>query len=452
MKVLIANRGEIAIRVMRTLKELGLSSVAVYSEEDRDSPHVGMADEAWCIGSAAPRESYLNINRMITAAKIAGADLVHPGYGFLSENDQFALACEEAGLKFIGPKGSVMAGLANKFATKELVAKAGVPVIPGSQRPLRGVEEAKSEAKVLGYPVLLKAAFGGGGRGIVLVHDESAMEKAFGMSQMEAQAAFGKSELYMEKCLLDARHVEVQVAADHHGAVRSYTERDCTIQRRNQKLIEESPSPFISQEARPRLLEAGAKATAACRLTALATVEFLLLPDRKTFYFMEINKRIQVEHPVTEELLGLDLIRLQVGLALGEKLGPAIEAPPGRHAIEVRVNAEDAAQNFLSGEGTITALHWPAGPGVRVDTFIRPYLTLATSYDSLLAKVIASSGHGRPGAISRMRRALTETTIEGIPTTIPFHKKILADPVFAQGKEWFNVKYLDSWIPKQRFI
>ncbi|MBI2070481.1 MAG: ATP-grasp domain-containing protein [Elusimicrobia bacterium] len=451
MKVLVANRGEIAIRVIRALKELGLSSAAVYSQEDKDSQHVRMADEAWCIGPAPAKESYLNIGRVLTAARLSGAQAVHPGYGFLAENDRFATSCEEAGMVFIGPKGSVMASLANKFATKEIVRKAGVPVIPGSTRALTSAGEALEETRSMGFPVLLKASFGGGGRGITLVKTPEELPRAFDMAQAESKAAFGQDGLYLEKLLHDARHVEVQVARDLKGRVEAFVERDCTIQRRNQKLLEESPSPFIDQAARAKLLEAAGRAMDACQLTTLCTVEFLLLPDTKTFYFMEINKRIQVEHPVTEELLGLDLIRLQIAIAVGEPLTTAPLALGARHAIEARINAEDPAQGFLPGEGTVLKCALPGGPGVRVDTFLTPYMTLATSYDSLVAKIIAVSPLGRPAAIAKMRGALGELLIEGIPTTTGFHQRLMEDPVFSGGRQWFNIRYLETWLPQQRF-
>lgn len=451
MKVLVANRGEIAVRVIRALKELGLQSVAVYSEEDRLSAATAMADEAWCLGAAPAKESYLNIGRVLTAARLSGAKAVHPGYGFLSENDVFASACEEAGLTFLGPKGSVMARLANKAETKRLVQKAGVPTIPGSDGPVAGLEQARTSASQIGFPVLLKASFGGGGRGIYVVRSAAELERAYQMAQAESKAAVGKEELYLEKFLEDTRHVEVQVALDAQGQGQAFIERDCTIQRRNQKLIEESPSPFLAPEARQKLLDAGLKAAQVCGLTTLCTVEFLLLPDQKTFYFMEINKRIQVEHPVTEELLGIDLVQLQISLGLGEKWVAAPAKPDGRHAIEVRINAEDPSENFLPSEGAVTACHWPAGPGIRVDTHLAPYAMVGTSYDSLAAKIIVSSGKGRPGAVARLRRALEELRLEGFPTTAALHRKILSDPIFSGGKQWYSTRFLESWLPAQTF-
>ncbi len=451
MKVLVANRGEIAVRVIRALKEMDFKSVAVYSEEDRSSSPVAMADEAWCLGASPAKESYLNIGRILTAARLSGAQAVHPGYGFLSENDVFASACEDAGLIFIGPKGSVMANLANKAETKRLVKKAGVSVIPGSEGPLGNAQEAMTQARETGYPVLLKASFGGGGRGIYLVRDEGELSRAYQMAQSQANAAVGKKELYLEKFLENTRHVEVQVALDIKSQGQAFVERDCTIQRRNQKLIEESPSPFLGEQARAKLLEAGLRAAQACGISTLATVEFLLMSDRKTFYFMEINKRIQVEHPVTEELLGIDLVQLQIALAMGQRWAPVAAKSDARHAIEARINAEDPAQNFLPSEGVVTACQWPGGPGIRVDTYLTPYSTLGVSYDSLAAKIIASSPHGRSGAVARMRRALGELKLEGFSTTASLHQELFADSFFAGGEQWFSTRFLEEWLGRRKF-
>lgn len=459
MKVLVANRGEIAIRVIRALREMGLPSVAVYSDEDRNSPHVALADEAWCLGPGQARQSYLHQGRLLTAAKLAGAGALHPGYGFLSENAAFAGACERAGINFIGPRGEVMARLANKLTTKMIVAGAGVPVIAGSVGPLRDAAHACSVAREINWPVLLKASFGGGGRGIYLVREEGEMPKLFATAQTESRAAVGNTELYLEKHIAGSRHVEVQVACDKKGACVAFVERDCTIQRRHQKLLEESPSVFVDEVLRPLLLAAGRRAAVACGLTSLATVEFLLRPDKKTFYFLEINKRIQVEHPVTEELLGLDLLQLQITLAFGEALPAGIaaqagrvpQARPSRHVIEVRLNAEDPARNFLPQEGWAYARAMPSGPGVRLDTFLKDSIYIGSSYDSLLAKLIVASDRGRPGALARLKRALAELEIGGLATTAGLYEKLLRDPAFSNGKEWFSTDFLQEWLPKQQW-
>ncbi|MBI4668583.1 MAG: ATP-grasp domain-containing protein [Elusimicrobia bacterium] len=346
MKVLVANRGEIAVRVIRALKEMDLGSAAVYSEEDKDSPHRALADESWCIGPAPAKESYLHAGRIITAAKLAGAGAIHPGYGFLAENDAFAGACEKAGITFIGPKASVMKKLADKLATKNLLEESGVPVIPGGGEALSDVRQAALQAETAGYPVLLKAVFGGGGRGITLIRDAGELNHNFEIAKSESKAAFGKDLLYMEKFLDNARHIEVQTAADIDGHAVAFTERDCTIQRRNQKLLEESPSPFVGEATRQKLLAAASAAVQTCGLTGLATVEFLLMPDRQTFYFMEINKRIQVEHPVTEELLGIDLVAMQISLAMGS--GPAPQPHSGGLG---RLESHREATSFGDGVG-----------------------------------------------------------------------------------------------------
>lgn len=454
MKVLIANRGEIAIRVIRALREMGLKSVAIYSEEDKNALFVSMADEAWCIGPASPSESYLHFKRVISAAIASGAKAVHPGYGFLAENGLFAEACEEAGLLFIGPKGKVLKELADKAKTKDKVMAHGVPGIPGFKGTLEGPEAAKKAAQTVGYPLLLKASFGGGGRGIYLVKDPAELERAYGQAMTESKGATGRDELYMEKFLEDTRHVEIQVARDLHGNVQAFVERDCTIQRRNQKLLEETPSPFVDEKTRQIMMKAAASAVEACDLTGLSTVECLLLPDKKTFYFMEINKRIQVEHPVTEELLGLDLVQLQISMALGEKMPSGLDRFNqfgSRHSIELRLNAEDPAQSFMPGEGLITCYTPAAGPGIRVDSGLTHGSRVGTSYDSLLAKLIATSPYGRKGAIAKLQGALREFVIEGVPTTIPLHTKILSEQQFASGKDWFNTKFLEGWLPKQNF-
>ncbi|MEK6543307.1 MAG: biotin carboxylase N-terminal domain-containing protein [Elusimicrobiota bacterium] len=453
MKILVANRGEIALRVMRSIQEMGHSCIGVYSEADKDSPHVEAAAESWCLGPAPAAQSYLDINKVITAAKLSGAAVVHPGYGFLSENPDFASACEQAGLVFIGPRGAVMRALADKAATKERVAKAGVPVIPGSQGPVSDLERAKACARDIGYPVLVKASFGGGGRGIYPAASETDLARAWEMARSEAKAAVGKTELYLERFLDDSRHIEVQVAIDKKGVCRAFVERDCTIQRRNQKLLEESPSPFVTAPVRAKMLAAAVKAATACELTALATVEFLLVAQKDEFYFMEINKRIQVEHPVTEELLGLDLVRLQVALALGEPM-PAfshIEDPGSAHAIEARINAEDPAQGFLPQEGWVDSLILPGGPGVRVDTFLKDHLYVGSDYDSLLAKVIASSKQGRSQALSKLRRCLSELKIEGLMTTARMHRRLVDDPIFTQSERWYSTGFMAQWLQTQKW-
>jgi len=451
-KVLVANRGEIALRVIRALKEMSIASVAVYSEADRESPHVALADEAWCVGPGAAKESYLRGDRILTAAKATQAQAIHPGYGFLSENDTFAADCEQSGITFIGPKGNVLKKLANKSATKAMVAGAGVPVIPGSDHDVKNLTEAQGWVKTLGYPVLIKASFGGGGRGIYKVEDNSQLSRAWELAEHEARSATAHGELYLEKCLEDSRHVEVQVARDNQGKTQAFIERDCTIQRRNQKLVEETPSPFVSPQVREKLLRAAALAVEACAMTGLATVEFLLLKDLKTFYFMEINKRIQVEHPVTEELLDVDLVKLQINLALGQAM-PKFDFPPlgKRHSMEVRINTEDPKNNFLPTEGVLSFVSLPGGPGVRCDSYATAGLSVGTNYDSLLAKIICFTPEGRAQTIAKMKRALEELAIDGVTTTRALHQKLLQDPIFAGGDQWYSTRYMGEWIKNQNW-
>ncbi|MFC1521927.1 acetyl/propionyl/methylcrotonyl-CoA carboxylase subunit alpha [Elusimicrobiota bacterium] len=445
MKVLIANRGEIAVRVIRALRELKLKSVAIYSAADKHSPHVSLADESWCIGEARPADTYLRSDKILTAAKLSKAQAVHPGYGFLSENKNFVRDCEKQGLIFIGPRARAMSKLEDKAKNKEIVASGNVPVIPGSRGNLSSCASARKTARSIGYPILLKASYGGGGRGIYRVRSDKDLERAFNIASSEAVSATSRGELYMEKCLQGARHVEMQVAMDQRGATGSFVERDCTMQRRNQKLLEETPSPFVDDVIRARIKRAAENAVSACDLLGLSTVEFLLMPDKKTFYFMEINKRIQVEHPVTEELLGIDLVKLQIKIALGESLPKILPSDPGsRHSIEVRINAEDPNQGFMPQEGVISSFDMPGGPGIRVDSYVSAGMHVGTNYDSLVAKLIATSANGRHDALVKLKGALEEFNITGIKTTIPFHLSLINDTVFREGRKWLANDFVEK--------
>ncbi|MDQ7064006.1 MAG: acetyl-CoA carboxylase biotin carboxylase subunit [candidate division KSB1 bacterium] len=438
-KILIANRGEIALRIIRACKELGIKTVAVYSEADVHSLHVRFADEAVCIGPGPSKESYLNIPRIISAAEVTNADAIHPGYGFLAENAEFAEVCESCNIKFIGPSPEMIANMGDKSFAKETMKKAKVPVIPGSEGILGSVGEAMELAKAIGFPVILKATAGGGGRGMRLVRDQSELETAFNQAQQEAEAAFGNPGLYLEKFFEHPRHIEVQIIGDTHGNIYALGERECSIQRKHQKLIEESPSPVITEELRQTMSEAAVRGAKCVNYVSAGTIEFLYQDGE--FYFMEMNTRIQVEHPVTEAVLGLDLIKEQIRVAQGERLDNINPNYKLRgHAIECRINAEDPEYDFRPSPGMITAFHVPGGPGVRVDTHVYAQYVIPPFYDSLIAKLIVS-GRDRAEAIGRMERALEEFIIEGIKTTIPFHQKVMQHPDFRSGD--FDTKFVE---------
>jgi acetyl-CoA carboxylase, biotin carboxylase subunit len=445
-KVLVANRGEIAVRIIRALRDLGLESVAVYSDADRDAPHVRMADEAVHLGPPAPSESYLNIEKLLDAARHTGAGAIHPGYGFLAENPAFADACAQAGLIFVGPSGDVMRALGEKTAAKRIAVAAGVPIVPGYNAGLADAAHAAQVADEIGYPVLLKAAAGGGGKGIRFVFEADQLSGALRLAKSEARTAFGDDTVYMEKAVTPARHIEVQILADTHGHVIHLGERECSIQRRHQKLIEESPSPALSPEQREQLTAAAVALARAAGYVNAGTVEFLFGPDG-SFYFLEVNTRLQVEHPVTELRTGLDLVREQLRVAAGLPLSVTQEQLDFRgHAIEARITAEDPLNRFLPASGMIAALESPSGPGVRLDSGIYPGMPIPLFYDSLLAKLICW-GQDRAEAISRLRRALDEFTISGVRTTIPFHQWLVRHPDFLQGR--FSTDFIaEQWHPE----
>ncbi len=432
-KVLVANRGEVALRVMRAAKELGVATVAVYSTEDADTYPVRYADEAVCIGPAQAAKSYLVMANIIEAAKATGAEAIHPGYGFLAENADFARACAEEGLAFIGPAAECIERMGDKSSARETMKGCGVPTVPGSDGCLDTVEEARAFADEVGYPVLIKATAGGGGKGMREVHAPEELEAQYKAARTEAGAAFGNDGVYLEKLVLRPRHVEVQVLADGFGNRLALCERDCSIQRRHQKLLEEAPSPALDDELRRAMGEAAIKAVEAVDYRNAGTIEFLL-DERGHFYFMEMNTRVQVEHPVTEEITGTDIIKEQLRIAAGEPISCAHRAPfsPAGHAIELRINAEDPEHGFRPCPGTIVRFEPPAGPGVRVESYIQAGARISPYYDSLVAKLIVH-GQGRSEAVARAKRALDEFVIEGIATTIPFHKRVLGNEVFLAG-------------------
>lgn len=432
-KVLIANRGEVALRVMRACKELGIKTVAVYSTEDKDTYPVKYADEAVCIGPAQSNKSYLVMSNIIEAAKKTGAEAIHPGYGFLAENADFARACADEGLVFIGPSPECIDSMGDKSSARETMKACGVPTVPGSDGCIDTVEEAKAFADSVGYPVLIKATAGGGGKGMREVHDPADLEAQYKAARTEAGAAFGNDEVYLEKLVLRPRHVEVQVLADDHGNRISLCERDCSIQRRHQKLVEEAPSPALTDELRRAMGTAAVKALRAVDYRNAGTIEFLLDSDGK-FYFMEMNTRVQVEHPVTEEITGTDIIKEQLRIAAGEPISCMDRVPfkPQGHAIEFRINAEDPEHQFRPCPGAITKFEPPTGPGVRVESYVKTGSKISPYYDSLVAKIIVH-GQNREEALARGRRALDEFVIEGIKTTIPFQRRVLDDPVFIAG-------------------
>jgi len=439
-KVLIANRGEIALRIIRVCKQFGVKTVAVYSKADLDSLHVRFADEAVCIGPPPSKESYLKIPRIIAAAEITGADAIHPGYGFLAENAGFAEICTTSGIKFIGPTAEMIAAMGDKALAKETMKKAGVPVVPGSDGVVKSAGEAAEVGRTIGYPVIIKAVAGGGGRGMRIVREESEMDTAYKTAQHEAEQAFGNPDVYVEKLVEQPRHVEVQVFGDDHGNVVHFGERDCSVQRRHQKLIEESPSPVVDEVLRKKMGEAAVKGCKAVGYTNAGTVEFLVDKD-KNFYFMEMNTRIQVEHPVTEQVTGHDLIKLQLQIAAGERL-PRRRISASGHAIECRINAEDPANNFRPNPGRITDFHMPGGFGVRVDTHAYSGYEVPPYYDSLIAKLIIFA-QTREGAINKMASALDEFIVQGIKTTIPFHRQVMQNDKFRSGL--FDTSFLDTF-------
>lgn len=440
-KVLIANRGEIALRVIRTCKELGLKTVAVYSEADKNSLHVTFADEAVCIGPTFSKDSYLKIPSIISAARITGADAIHPGYGFLAENASFSEICGESNIKFIGPSPDMISMMGDKSAAKDTMKKSGVPVIPGSDGIVPHLQDGKKMAQEIGYPVIIKASAGGGGKGMRIVWEESEFENAFKTAKVEAEAAFANGDVYIEKFIENPRHIEIQILGDQFGNVYHYGERDCSVQRRHQKLIEEAPSPIIDADLRQRMGEAAIRGAKAVNYEGVGTIEFLV--DRhKNFYFMEMNTRIQVEHPVTEMVYDVDLIRQQILVAMGKEVETLPKEPTG-HSIEFRINAEDPEHNFRPSPGKIESLHFPGGFGVRVDSHIYQSYVIPPYYDSLIAKLIVW-GKNREHAINRAKRALEEFTVEGIKTTIDFHLKVLEDERFLSGK--FDTSFLDSFL------
>jgi acetyl-CoA carboxylase, biotin carboxylase subunit len=440
-RMLIANRGEIALRIIRACRELGIETVAVHSTADTDSLPVRFADEAVCIGPPPSSRSYLNVRAILTAADITGCDALHPGYGFLSENADFSDMCRDHGLTFVGPHGAVIRRMGDKAEAKRTMREAGVPVIPGSEGLLENLDEARRLAREIGYPVILKATAGGGGRGMRVAQDESELEAAFETARAEALAGFGNPGLYLEKYLVRPRHVELQVLGDKHGHAVHLGERDCSIQRRHQKLVEESPSPAVDEALRARMGSAASEAARAVGYDSAGTIEFLL--EDGEFYFMEMNTRIQVEHPVTEMVTGVDLIRQMIRVAAGEELPFTQEdIRMVGHAIECRINAEDPDKGFMPFAGTIGALNLPGGIGVRVDSHVYQGYSIPPYYDSLLGKLIVHAPN-RGMAIDRMRRALSEFVVEGVRTTIPFHLKLMEDPVFRSGD--FDIKFLESW-------
>jgi acetyl-CoA carboxylase biotin carboxylase subunit len=439
-KILIANRGEIALRIIRTCREMGIRTVAVYSTADKDSLHVRFADEAVCIGKPQSSDSYLNIQHIMAAAEITNADAIHPGYGFLAENANFAEICAQYNIKFIGPTPEMIRSMGDKITAKETMIRAGVPVIPGSEGLLSSVEEAKSLANDMGFPVIIKATAGGGGKGMRVVWSESEVEHAYNTAKIEAAASFKNDGIYMEKFVEEPRHIEIQVAGDQFGTVCHLSERDCSIQRRHQKLVEESPSPFMTPELREKMGAAAIKAAAAINYESVGTIEFLV-DKHRNFYFMEKNTRIQVEHGVTEEVISYDLIKEQIKIAAGVPISGR-NYEPKIHAIECRINAEDPYNDFRPCPGKITTLHTPGGHGVRVDSHIYAGYTIPPYYDSMIAKVIAVA-QTREEAINTMERALSEYVIEGVKTTIPFHMQLMRNEDFRKGN--FTTKFIESF-------
>jgi len=439
-KILIANRGEIALRIIRTCREMGIKTVAVYSKADEESLHVRFADEAVCIGPAPSSESYLKIPNIIAAAEITNADAIHPGYGFLSENTKFSKICSEHGIKFIGASAEQIDRMGDKATAKQTMKEAGVPTIPGSDGLLKDLADAKKTAKAMGYPVMIKATAGGGGKGMRAVWAEDEMEMHFNSAVQEATAAFGNGGMYMEKLILEPRHIEIQVVGDQNGRACHLSERDCSVQRRHQKLTEETPSPFMTPKLRKRMGDAAVKAAEYIGYEGAGTVEFLV-DKNGDFYFMEMNTRIQVEHPITEQVVDHDLIREQIMVAAGVAIsGKNYE--PNLHSIECRINAEDPYNHFRPSPGKITTLHIPGGHGVRVDTHVYSGYVIPPNYDSMIAKLITTA-QTREEAISKMRRALDEFVIEGVKTTIPFHRQLMDHPDYIAGN--YTTKFMESF-------
>jgi acetyl-CoA carboxylase biotin carboxylase subunit len=445
-KVLIANRGEIAMRVIRACRELKIKTVAVFSTADRDSLHVKFADESICIGPPSPADSYLSVQRIIAAAEISNAEAVHPGYGFLAENADFAEICESHGLVFIGPRPKVISAMGDKAEAKRIMAEAGCPVIPGSDGPVMSVDEAKALAQKIRLPLIIKAVGGGGGRGMRVVRDLAVLETAFEMARAEAEAGFKDDSLYLERLIENARHIEIQILGDGKGGAVHFGERDCSLQRRHQKLIEETPSPIVSAELRKEIGDTAVKAASAIQYGSAGTMEFLLDRDG-SYYFMEMNTRIQVEHPITEMVTGIDLVKEQISIAAGGPLPmKQKELKPFGHAIECRINAEDPERNFLPCPGKVAGFHTPGGPGIRVDTHVYEGYEIPPYYDSLIAKVIAW-GRNRDEAVTRMERALEEFVIEGIETTIPLHLRIIRSEEFRKGD--YHTRWVEEYIERQ---
>ncbi len=439
-KVLIANRGEIALRVIRTCKEMGIKTVAVYSKADADSLHVRFADEAVCIGPAASSESYLSIPNIISAAEITNADAIHPGYGFLSENAKFSRICAEHGIKFIGATAEQIEKMGDKATAKETMKEAGVPCVPGSEGILETYEDAVATARAIGYPVMMKATAGGGGKGMRAIMEEGQLEGAWKSARREAAAAFGNDGMYMEKLILEPRHIEIQVIGDAYGKACHLSERDCSVQRRHQKLVEETPSPFMTDKLRKKMGDAADKAAEFIKYEGAGTVEFLVDKDRN-FYFMEMNTRIQVEHPITEQVVGFDLIREQIKVAAGEPISGKNYFPE-MHSIEVRINAEDAFNDFRPSPGAISSFHAPGGHGVRLDTHCYSGYVIPPFYDSMIAKLIVTA-RTREEALDKLERALDEFIVEGIKTTIPFHQQLLDNENFRKGV--YTTKFMEDF-------
>lgn len=439
-KILIANRGEVALRVIRTCREMGIGTVAVYSTADRESLHVRFADEAVCIGPPSSLESYLSIPRIMAAVEITNADAIHPGYGFLAENADFAEVCAEYGIKFIGPSPHMIRQMGDKITAKKTMMKANVPVIPGSDGLVTKVDDGKKRAKEIGYPVIIKATAGGGGKGMRVVWEEDEFENQFTLATNEAKASFGNPGVYLEKFIENPRHIEFQIVGDQDGRVVHLSERDCSIQRRHQKLVEECPSPFMTEELRQRMGEAAIKAGESIRYEGVGTVEFLV-DKHRDFYFMEMNTRIQVEHPVTEEVIDHDLIKEQIKVAAGIPIS-GVSYYPLMHAIECRINAEDPYNDFRPSPGIIKSLHSPKGHGVRVDTHVYAGYTVSPYYDSMIAKLICKA-QTREECIRKVQRSLDEFVIEGVKTTVPFHKKLMRNQAFRDGN--FDTGFLNSF-------
>ncbi len=439
-KILIANRGEIALRIIRTCKEMGIKTVAVYSTADKNSLHVKFADEAVCIGPPESSKSYLNIPQILSAVEVTGAEAIHPGYGFLAENAKFAKLCQEAGIKFIGPRPEHIEKMGDKATARETMKAAGVPIVPGSDGVIENMEDARKLAREIGYPVMIKATAGGGGKGMRLVWKDEDFDDNWSFAKNEAQAAFGNPGLYVEKYIEEPHHIEIQIAGDQYGRVCHLSERDCSIQRRHQKLVEETPSPFITPELREAMGEAAIKAAEAIGYESVGTVEFLVDKDRN-FYFMEMNTRIQVEHTITEEVIDYDLIKEQIKIAAGVSISGK-NYYPKVHAIECRINAEDVSHNFRPSPGVIKTWHSPGGHGIRIDTHAYAGYKIQPYYDSMIAKLIAVA-QTREEAISKMKRALEEFVVEGIHTTIPFHLKLMNDENFIKGN--YTTKFLEDF-------